>query len=59
MVCESEGELGSGEMRGAALAGDKELTGELPVGEVGEIPLSPPGLFAPELLPLPRKRPLL
>lgn len=59
MVCESEGELGSGEMRGAMLAGDEELTGELPVGEVGETPLSPPGLFAPELLPLPRKRPLL
>lgn len=46
-------------MRGAVLAGDEELTGELPVGEVGETPLSPPGLFAPELLPLPRKRPLL
>lgn len=31
MVCESEGELGSGEMRGAMLAGDEELTGELPL----------------------------
>ena len=58
MVCESEGELGSGEMRGARLAGE-ELTGELPVGEVDETPFIPPGLFAPELLPLPRNRPLL
>lgn len=59
MVCESEAGLGSGELRGAMLAGEEELMGEFPVGEVGETPLSPPGLFAPEFLPLPRKRPLL
>jgi len=66
MVCDNDGEFGSGGTLGARLVEDK-LEGKLeddrldcedPVGDVGEAPFGP-GLLLPLFFPPPRNRPLL
>ena len=57
-VCEREGELGNGGIRGAKLVDDEPLC-DIPVGDAGCAPFAGPGLLVPPFLPPPRKRPLL
>lgn len=58
-VCERDGELGNGGTLGARLV-DEEPLWEVPVGDVGDVPLGGgPGLFDPPFLPPPLNRPLI
>jgi hypothetical protein len=57
-VDERDGELGNGGTLGAKLAEEEPLW-EVPVGDVGDVPLGGPGLFEPPFLPPPLNRPLL